>query len=327
VRKHWGLLWFEGHIVGHKTEREAAPAQSNPNSTRVRRCARLRMPSPEFHQATRTKSNRSSAGARNLYLLIRSEVFTRKIIRAGSTAWTAPTIPSARRRSSGAWRFVWTRRLVAPRIGDAHLQTRGRMAGAGDRPARAGIQRVLFKENSCRRTGHARATRKASLLDRKTQRTGGQCLVAGATSENRVEGISSIRQSERRVDTVWQVSLRARGLWWTLSPRKKRTHPSRRLTLRFSGRPSPLARLTPPLESARGLSRKKRRAHPRRMEEASPHSVCMLLSSVSQYERAKANGRSPHLMRLSESIIFEFSARSFQRLSHRTRPSSQRSIA
>src|SRR5260370_191102 len=42
------------------------------------------------------------------------------------------------------------------------------------------------------------------------------------------------------------------------------------------------------------------------MEEASRDSVCMLLSSVSQYEPREGERPQPYLLRLSENIIFEF---------------------
>jgi PilZ domain/HEAT repeats len=68
-----------------------------------------------------------------------------------------------------------------------------------------------------------------------------------------------------------------------------------------------LARLTPPLESARGLSPEEAaRAIHGAMEEASRDSVSMLLSSVSQYEPREGERPQPYLLRLSENIIFEF---------------------
>src|SRR5439155_14555889 len=68
-----------------------------------------------------------------------------------------------------------------------------------------------------------------------------------------------------------------------------------------------LARLTPPLESARGLSPEEAaRSLHSAMEEASRDSVCMMLSSVSQYAPREGERPQPYLLRLSENIIFEF---------------------
>src|SRR5579864_3951177 len=73
-----------------------------------------------------------------------------------------------------------------------------------------------------------------------------------------------------------------------------------------------LARLTPPLESARGLSPEEAaRAIHGSMEEASRESVRMLLHSVSQYGPRDGEQPLPYLLRLSENIIFEFLSAEF----------------
>src|SRR5260370_41337905 len=67
-----------------------------------------------------------------------------------------------------------------------------------------------------------------------------------------------------------------------------------------------------PLESARGLSPEEgARAIHGAMEEASRESVCMLLSSVSQYGPREGERPQPYLLRLSENIIFEFLSAEF----------------
>jgi len=47
------------------------------------------------------------------------------------------------------------------------------------------------------------------------------------------------------------------------------------------------------------------------MEEASRDSVCMLLSSVSQYGPREGERPQPYLLRLSENIVLSSSLRSF----------------
>src|SRR5262249_39741518 len=73
-----------------------------------------------------------------------------------------------------------------------------------------------------------------------------------------------------------------------------------------------LARLTPPLESERGLSAEEAaRAIHGAMEEASRDSVRMMLGSVSQYAPQDGERPQPYLLRLSENIIFEFLSAEF----------------
>jgi PilZ domain len=68
-----------------------------------------------------------------------------------------------------------------------------------------------------------------------------------------------------------------------------------------------LARLTPPLESARGLSPEDAaRALHGAMEVASRDTVRLLLASVSQYAPREGEVPQHYLLRLSESLIFEF---------------------
>ena len=68
----------------------------------------------------------------------------------------------------------------------------------------------------------------------------------------------------------------------------------------------------PPLESARGLSPEEAaRAIHGALEEASRDSVCMMLSSVSQYGPREGERPQPYLLRLSENITFEFLSAEF----------------
>src|SRR5438270_3711528 len=126
--------------------------------------------------------------------------------------------------------------------------------------------------------------------------------------ENRVEGISVNTQTERRVDTVLASLIGALVAYGGHSPREKADSPIQPpdfddlvACLRL------LSRLTPPLESARGLSPEEAaRAIHGAMEEASRDSVCMLLSAVTQYGPREGERPQPYLLRLSESLIFEF---------------------
>jgi hypothetical protein len=68
-----------------------------------------------------------------------------------------------------------------------------------------------------------------------------------------------------------------------------------------------LARLTPPLEAARNISPEEAaRAIHAAMGEASRETVRLLLSSVTQYPPRDGERPQPYLLRLSESLMFEF---------------------
>jgi len=145
------------------------------------RACECRLPSSIRH--TRTKAIEVQRRS-EISIAHRSERLYEKDHPRSSTAWTAPTIPSATRRSSGGLEIRGNAAFGAPRIGDATCQTRGRNAGAGNRLQRRADSRVvLFKEIPCRRTGHARAgLAKASLLRSEDPANGAGNACAGATS-------------------------------------------------------------------------------------------------------------------------------------------------
>jgi PilZ domain len=126
-------------------------------------------------------------------------------------------------------------------------------------------------------------------------------------AEYRVEGISINTQTERKVDSVLASLMAALVAYGGHSPRDANETPIRAPqiddlveTLRL------LARLTPPLEAARGLAPEEAaRAIHGAMENASKDTVRLLLSSISQYAPRQGEQPQPYLLRLSESLIFE----------------------
>jgi len=126
--------------------------------------------------------------------------------------------------------------------------------------------------------------------------------------EHRVEGIAVNTQTERKVDTVLASLIAALVAYGGHSPRESVEAPiaipeidDLIATLRL------LARLTPPLESARGISPEEAaRAVHAAMEEASRETVRLLLSAVKQYAPQEGERPQPYLLRLSESLLFEF---------------------
>lgn len=126
--------------------------------------------------------------------------------------------------------------------------------------------------------------------------------------EHRVEGIAINAESERKVDTVLASLIAALVAYGGHSSRESTEAPIQIpemddliATLRL------LARLTPPLEAARNISPEEAaRAIHGAMEEASRDTVRLLLSSVTQYPPRDGERPQPYLLRLSESLVFEF---------------------
>ena len=206
--------------------------------------------------------------------------------------------------------------LVVPRISDAHLpDARGEMQSLAVDLQRAGIHTLVFSKKF--HVGEldtlARLIKASLLRSEEPAKDGGNGWWPARLLENRVEGISVNTQTERRVDSVLASLMAALVAYGGHSPREAAEAPIKppdfddlTASLRL------LARLTPPLESARGLSPEEAaRGIHGAMEVASRDSVQMLLSSVSQYAPREGERPQPYLLRLSENIIFEFLSAEF----------------
>jgi PilZ domain len=201
--------------------------------------------------------------------------------------------------------------LVVPRVNDEHLpDARGEMQAFASELQRAGIHSLVFsKKFHVGELDTLAQLMKASLLrSEESAKDTNNAWWPARLLENRVEGISVNTQTERRVDTVLASLIAALVAYGGHSPRETSEAPIQApdfddlvASLQL------LARLTPPLELARGLSPEEAaRAIHGAMEEASRDSVRMLLSSVSQYGPREAERPQPYLQRLSENILFEF---------------------
>ncbi len=201
--------------------------------------------------------------------------------------------------------------VVAPKIGEGHLpDSRGEMQALAADLHRVGIWSLVFSRKF--HVGEldtlARLMRESLLELEGPASEVGNAWWPARLLENRVEGISVNRQTERKVDTVLASLIGALVAYGGHSQRDTGDSPIKApdfddlmATLRL------LARLTPPLESARGLSAEEAaRAIHGAMEEASRESVRMLLHSVSQYAPRDGEQPLPYLLRLSENIILEF---------------------
>jgi hypothetical protein len=289
-------------------------SQSNPNLTprtylRHLATAVSRVPA----SATDHKAIEVQRALRNLHLLIRSERLYEKDhpLRLDSLDTAYDSIRNTSEILGGLEICVERGGLVAPRIGDAHLpDARGEMQALAIDLQRAGIHILSFSKKF--HVGEldtlARLVKTSLLKSEDPANSTGNTWWLARLLENRVEGISINTQTERRVDTVLASLIAALVAYGGHSPRETADAPIQApdfddlvACLRL------LARLTPPLESARGLSPEEAaRAIHGAMEEASRDSVTMLLSSVSQHGPREGERPQPYLLRLSEHLIFEF---------------------
>jgi hypothetical protein len=294
--------------------KSGAATQSNPDITprtylRQLATAVSRVPA----NATDHKAVEVHRALRNLHLLLRSQrLYEKDHPRRLDTLDSAyDSIRNATEILGGLEIRVERGGLVAPRIGDAHLpDARGEMQALAVDLQRAGIHALVFSNKF--HVGEldtlARLVKASLLRSEEPASSTGDAWWPARLLENRVEGIFINTQTERRVDTVLASLTAALVAYGGHSPRETADAPIQApdfddlvASLRL------LARLTPPLESARGLSPEEAaRAIHGAMEEASRDTVCMLLSSVSQYGPREGERPQPYLLRLSENIIFEF---------------------
>jgi len=296
-----------------------AESHSNPNLTprtylRQLATAVSRVPA----SATDHKAIEVQKALRNLHLLMRSERLyeNNHPRRLDSLDCAYDSIRSVTEILGGLEIRVERGGLVAPRIGDAHLpDARGEMQALAVDLQRAGIHALAFSKKF--HVGEldtlAHLVKTYLLKSEDPANSAGNSWWPARLLENRVEGISINTQTERRVDTVLASLIAALVAYGGHSPRETADAPIQApdfddlvACLRL------LARLTPPLESARGLSPEEAaRAIHGAMEEASRDSVTMLLSSVSQYGPREGERPQPYLLRLSEHLIFEFLSAEF----------------
>jgi hypothetical protein len=262
---------------------------------------------------TDQKTNEVHRSLRSLHLLLRAERLYEKNHphRLDSLDGAYNLLRNATDNLGGLEIRIERGGLVVPRIGDAHLpDARGEMQALAVDLQRAGIQSLVFSKKF--HVGEldtlARLLKASLLRSEDPSGDGGSGWWPARLLENRVEGISVNTQAERKVDTVLASLIAALVAYGGHSSRETAEEPIQApdfdalvSCLRL------LARLTPPLESARGLSPEEAaRAIHGALEEASRESVQMLLSSVSQYAPREGERPMPYLQRLSENIIFEF---------------------
>lgn len=201
--------------------------------------------------------------------------------------------------------------LVAPKLSEAPLpDARGDLYALTKDLQRAGVYNFAFAPKFHVGELDTLAQLAKASLSKSGQPTKQAALAwwPAKLREHRVEGIAVNAEAERKVDTVLASLIAALVAYGGHSPREALDAPIQIpeiddliATLRL------LARLTPPLESARNISPEEgARAIHGAMEEASRETVRLLLSSVTQYPPRDGERPQPYLLRLSEALLFEF---------------------
>jgi hypothetical protein len=206
--------------------------------------------------------------------------------------------------------------LIVPKLGDGHLpDQKGEMAQLAADLQRSGIHTLIFNRQF--HVGEldtlARLAKDSLLVSDGSAKRGRNAWWEARLLENGVEGISVNTQTGRKVDTLLASLIAALVAYGGGSPRENSESPISApdfddliAALRL------LARLTPPLETARGLSPEEAaRSIHSAMEQASRDTVRMLLGSISQYAPREGERPQAYLLRLSQSLIFEFLSAEF----------------
>jgi hypothetical protein len=208
--------------------------------------------------------------------------------------------------------------ILVPKLSDTPLpDPRGELAALAADLRRAGIQSLLF----ARKFHVGELDTFSQLIQSVAARTEENAASPGGTrswparlAENRVEGIEANVPKERQMDTVLASLVAALVAFGGGAPRD----PEDETPIRPPGINDVLgllrllARLTPPLDVARGLSPEDAaRALHAALEQADKETVRTLLSAISQHAPRDAERPQPYLLRLSEILLLEFLSAEF----------------
>ena len=201
--------------------------------------------------------------------------------------------------------------IVVTKVSEAHLpDIRGEFHALATDLRRAGIQSLWFAPKfHVGELDTLAQLLKASLL--RSEEPSKRSLSgdwAGILREHRVEGIQINTLTERKVDTVLASLIAALVAYGGSSDPDNADAPIHapqleevNETLRLIGH------LTPPMETARGLSAEEAaRAIHSSMEQASRATVRMLLASMTHYSPLEGELPQMYLRRLSQSLVLEY---------------------
>jgi len=250
---------------------------------------------------------------REFHILLRSErLYERNHPRVLESLETAyQSLRDLAASLSGLELWISRTGIVIPKFSEAPLSdARGELEGLASDLQRAGIQTLLFEKRF--HVGEldtlARLIKTSLLKSDEPAQKKSDAWWTAKLLENGVDGIGINTQSERKVDTVLASLVAAMVAYGGNSPREETETPISAPSLDdLSKALRLLARLTPPLEAARGLSPEDA-AHAIHgaLEAAKRETVHLLLSSVSHHGPRDGETPQPYLLRLSENLVFEF---------------------
>lgn len=206
--------------------------------------------------------------------------------------------------------------IVMPKLSEAPIpDVKGELQALATELQRAGIQTLVFERKF--HVGEldtlAQLLKAALLKSEESSKKSRKSWWTAKLLEHGVEGIQVNTQTERKVDTVLASLIAAMVAFGGNAPRENTEAPISLPTLEdLAAALRLLARLTPPLEAARGLSPEEAaRAIHGALEAASRETVHMLLSAISQSGPREAEKPQPYLLRLSETLVLEFVSAEF----------------
>lgn len=206
--------------------------------------------------------------------------------------------------------------IVVPQITEGHLpDARGEFHALANALQHAGIQTIYFapKFHVGELDTLAQLIKATLLKSELPASRGGRTWWPAQLREQRVEGIQVNTLTERKIDTVLASLIAALLAYGGNAPPENGDTPIRAPqmedlaeTLRLIGR------LTPPMESARGLSAEEA-AHAIHacMERASKDTVRQMLAGMTHYSPMEGEAPQAYLLRLSQSLILEYLSAEF----------------
>jgi PilZ domain len=206
--------------------------------------------------------------------------------------------------------------IVVPKITEGHLpDARGEFHALANDLQRAGIQTLYFsaKFNVGELDTLAQLIKATLLRSEELAKRNAKKIWPAELREHRVEGIQINTLTERKVDTVLASLIAALVAYGGNAPQEDGDSPIRAPQIdELSDSLRLIGHLTPPMETARGLSAEEAaRAIHSSMEQASRSTVRLLLASMIHYGPQEGEAPQLYLRRLSQSLVLEFMSSDF----------------
>ncbi len=206
--------------------------------------------------------------------------------------------------------------ILVRKLRDSHLpDARGEFYALATDLAHADIQTISFAEKF--HVGEldtlARLIKATLLRSEESAKRMGRSWWPSQLREQRVQGIRVNTLTERKVDSILASLIAALVAYGGNAPQENGDEPIRApQSDELADTLSLIARLTPPMEVARGLSPEEAaRAIHAPMESASRDTVRLLLGSMTHYSPQEGETPQGYLLRLSQSLILEFMGSEF----------------